>query len=616
VVNLNGNNAPLLSIQSSYIGHQIAVGIYDNNGELVGVSDVVTLDGKVIVPVVTAIEKEVDGAIKVSNTAELRKALTEVASNGKNDTIVLSAGTYKTTDDGQGTFTYSSSEDYNLTIKSANGLSRDDVVLDGDNSNRIFNLNINGKTINLEKISIRHGYSNQNGGAIYFGSGTIIVKDSNISNNKVRYTGSAYIGAGNGSDGAGIYTSNGDIVVKDSILSYNDSDGHGGALYTYNGDIVVKDSILDSNNAKMAGGLWVYEGDLYISRSSIVNNKVIYWGAGAVMFDGKTYVDNSIFYNNHATQSSGGSLVVSGNTDALNQETIVVNTIFSHNSCSLDDYSRGGGFYSNRNKTLLINSTFVNNSDDGFAGQGILINNIFNNSLSDIQLDGTSQLYNNYFDITKIINPLNITIDENNIDASMNNLTFVDSDYRLSSNAITVDKGLNPIDDTFKNLFTADEYAKVIQMMQTDKDGNARVSGNGIDIGAYEFNGGTENQPNESDTTPPNAPTLTTTPPLSTTANSIDIEVNGEAESHIYVNHEEVTILGLDGRAFITLNLIYEGENHFDLTLRDNSGNESEVFGFTITKELSNDGGNSDSIDDGLSNPSIGGNPDDGMGGF
>jgi len=125
------------------------------------------------------------------------------------------------------------------------------------------------------------------------------------------------------------------------------------------------------------------------------------------------------------------------------------------------------------------------------------------------------------------------------------------------------------------------------------------------------------NESIESDTTPPNAPTLTTTPPLSTTANSIDIEVNGEAESHIYVNHEEVTILGLDGRAFITLNLIYEGENHFDITLRDNSGNESEVFGFTITKELSNDGGNSDSIDDGLSNPSIGGNPDDGgMGEF
>jgi hypothetical protein len=51
VVNLNGNNAPLLSIQSSYIGHQIAVGIYDNNGELVGVSEIVMLGNRTVIDV-------------------------------------------------------------------------------------------------------------------------------------------------------------------------------------------------------------------------------------------------------------------------------------------------------------------------------------------------------------------------------------------------------------------------------------------------------------------------------------------------------------------------------------------------------------------------------------
>jgi len=66
----------------------------------------------------------------VSTTPELRTALNTAATNGEDDTIILADGTYKTTDDGGGTFIYFSNEANNLTLK---GSSSANVILSGDN---------------------------------------------------------------------------------------------------------------------------------------------------------------------------------------------------------------------------------------------------------------------------------------------------------------------------------------------------------------------------------------------------------------------------------------------------------------------------------------------------
>ncbi|MBD3798255.1 MAG: hypothetical protein IE887_11165, partial [Campylobacterales bacterium] len=72
----------------------------------------------------------------VSTTPELRTALETAATNGEDDTIVLADGTYKTTDDGGGTFIYFSNEANKLTLQ---GSSAENVILSGDNQNQIFN---------------------------------------------------------------------------------------------------------------------------------------------------------------------------------------------------------------------------------------------------------------------------------------------------------------------------------------------------------------------------------------------------------------------------------------------------------------------------------------------
>jgi len=58
----------------------------------------------------------------VSNVAEFRQALEDVALNGESDTIVLDKGVYKTTEDGLGTFEFNDEEEQNLTIRAKDGL--------------------------------------------------------------------------------------------------------------------------------------------------------------------------------------------------------------------------------------------------------------------------------------------------------------------------------------------------------------------------------------------------------------------------------------------------------------------------------------------------------------
>jgi|GEM_PF-6092002 len=65
----------------------------------------------------------------VSTIQELRQALQDAAGNGQSDVIQLADGTYKTTDDGGGAFTFLDNKNYDMTIQ---GSSAENVVLSGD----------------------------------------------------------------------------------------------------------------------------------------------------------------------------------------------------------------------------------------------------------------------------------------------------------------------------------------------------------------------------------------------------------------------------------------------------------------------------------------------------
>ncbi|UCH80768.1 MAG: hypothetical protein JSW20_13675 [Nitrospiraceae bacterium] len=98
----------------------------------------------------------------VSNTEGLRQALIDAAGNRQNDTIILAAGAYKTTDDGSGTFEFNDNEPFDLVIKSEDGLNRGNVIIEGDNFKRVFkftNPQHPQCSITLERISVINNHS-------------------------------------------------------------------------------------------------------------------------------------------------------------------------------------------------------------------------------------------------------------------------------------------------------------------------------------------------------------------------------------------------------------------------------------------------------------------------
>ncbi|MEA1920741.1 MAG: hypothetical protein U9N52_12940, partial [Campylobacterota bacterium] len=129
----------------------------------------------------------------VSTTPELRQALLDAAQNGQDDTIVLADGTYKTTDDGQGTFIFLDNEDYNLTLK---GSSAENVILSGESQHQIFNHNsTENAPLALEKLSFVDGNNTEGSGGGVYTDYSIEVTDCKFTNNSA------------GSIGGGFYSS-------------------------------------------------------------------------------------------------------------------------------------------------------------------------------------------------------------------------------------------------------------------------------------------------------------------------------------------------------------------------------------------------------------------------
>lgn len=129
---------------------------------------------------------------KVSNTLEFRDALKKSALNGEHDTIILNKGIYKTTDNDRGTFFFLDKESYNLTIKSASNLKREDVILDGDNVHQIINFtNKEKSTLYLKNVTLSNAnpifsasvvFTNQN---VHMENCDIISKHSLIQNQAI-----------------------------------------------------------------------------------------------------------------------------------------------------------------------------------------------------------------------------------------------------------------------------------------------------------------------------------------------------------------------------------------------------------------------------------------------
>lgn len=87
---------------------------------------------------------------QVSTAADFQSALTAAQATGTTDTIYLTAGTY------QGNFTFTGTKAKTLTISAVEGLTADQVVLDGADLGRVLDIGFSSFTGTTSDIRVRY----------------------------------------------------------------------------------------------------------------------------------------------------------------------------------------------------------------------------------------------------------------------------------------------------------------------------------------------------------------------------------------------------------------------------------------------------------------------------
>jgi predicted outer membrane repeat protein len=439
----------------------------------------------------------------VSTTSELRDALKIAATNNEDDTVYLADGIYKTSDDNQGKFIYQSNEENKLSII---GKSPENVIISGDNSHQIL---IHNSTkfapLHLENLTFKDGFSdnyiieadykidvadchfidNKTNWSILRSASTSLIFNSRFENNQL---------------GSGAVNSESAKIIESTFIknkSTSTTSSYGGAI-NVSKNVEVIDSVFDGNSASTGGAIYTYSSEVYNNgfvkivgstfRNNIATSTYRHRKGGGAIVARNLDVYNSVFESNISSRC-GGAIYSSGNIRIENSifannsadEEVTIQNGTAFNGCS------GGGVWVSSD-VISLNSLYVGNSSAiqvAYGENSTLLNNAFwDNANYDIDsipvIAGSSALVegvietlnNNYIDESR----LTITFfSSNNIFENIN-LGFIDEekgDYRLTINSGLIDIGTTDING--------------ITIPIKDLNGSARVSGDSIDIGPYEF---------------------------------------------------------------------------------------------------------------------------------
>jgi hypothetical protein len=443
----------------------------------------------------------------VNNATDLQTALTTAQSNGEDDTIQIVQGTYN------GNFTYAATEANSLTLEggyTAGCASRvidpANTVLDGGGVNHVLALvrQEGAADFSVEGLTLQNGSASTaiHGGGLYAKTfGNVTLTNNTFTGNTAWSGGGAWVGGRDWDWG-------GPCNLNNNTFSGNTAtNGYGGGAWV-GGLGTLTNNTFTENTAYGGGGVRVDGGGTLTNNTFTGNTVANGYGGGAYIGNEGTLTNNT-FTGNTANFRGGGAYAYegtltnntfTGNTVAngygggayIGNEGTLTNNLFTENASV-----NGGGIYSSTSSITLTNNTISGNISSSQGGgiwvgfttddsTGKLYNNIiWNNTASEgadlyIKNTGTDpffpvqvDLFNNDFDQsasgTVITNPF--TIDPSNLN-NADPLFVTTGDYHLTASSPCVNTGNNAAPS----------------IPATDKDGNPRISGGTVDMGAYEYN--------------------------------------------------------------------------------------------------------------------------------
>jgi Ca2+-binding RTX toxin-like protein len=312
------------------------------------------------------------------------------------------------------------------------------------------------------------------------------ILNSTITNNVITVA-----SAGNeiNQDGGGIFNA-GTLILKNSLISNNKAAAFGGGIYNYGkSTTIILNSTLDGNTAGGYGGGIGNSGIANIINSTISNNSSEQYGGG-ISNAGIATFTNSTISGNTAKQSGGGIFSVNLTSSTVTGKVYLNNSTITNNTADLDSTSdgTGGGIYNidgygevyARNTIIAGNFDTPNNNGSGSGAT-------YNPDISGTIYGNNYNLVCNKTGASGTIGTGTDIVNANPLLGTLQNNGGSTQTHALLTGSPALNKGNNAL--IAKDVFDLDNDGNNTETIPFDNRGSGytRIYGGTVDIGAFEF---------------------------------------------------------------------------------------------------------------------------------
>lgn len=372
------------------------------------------------------------------------QAAINAASTEDKDIIEVAPGTYLETIDFQGK---------GITLRSTNGPSV--TIIDGQMSGSVVKcVNGEGPDTVLEGFTITGGSADTGGGMLNIGSSPTIINCIFINNHA-------------DDRGGGMYNREGNPTIIASTFRENSAIEMGGGMFNLKASPDVKDCLFTENSANKGGGMRNYlNSHPTVSNSTFSYNDA--WEEGGGMDNRKNsnaMVTNCIFEGNTAGSGGGGMHNYVGRAVSTGNP-VIINSLFIHNSAP-----SGAGMRNNDPDPIIINTTIAYNEGSGISSRNgsapVIVNSIvWGNSGGSFSGASARKSVVSYSDIE------DYSGGTGNLNVDPMFVSSAGTDFHLLVASPLINAGNNT--------------APYLNETTFDIEGNDRIMGGIIDLGAYE----------------------------------------------------------------------------------------------------------------------------------
>lgn len=227
--------------------------------------------------------------------------------------------------------------------------------------------------VSIEECNVENNTAEYNGG-IYMNESSLTMQNTTIQNNQAQTGKAGGMGAefsditvsntaiqGNHADdsGGGIYLNLTEATIENCSIRENASQNSvGGGIYSTGGDVMLTDTLVEDNSATEGGGLSLNDANSVLTDCQIIDNTAVSFGGGMVLTHETATLKNSIIRGNRLTAASSGyGGGIYGNTVSLT----AMNLLGEGNSAR-----NGGAIALYKSNGILTNCTLTGNQSETY----------------------------------------------------------------------------------------------------------------------------------------------------------------------------------------------------------------------------------------------------------